>query len=322
MWRLLENPKAQIPKPKSHVFDLVEAGAGNGQLARDILDAAQRADPDFYSAIRLHLVERSPAARASQASMLGPHVARLHHSSEHLPRQIRGVIFANELLDALPTHAVRMTGDGLREVFVGRDADRFVEVLQTPSTSRIADYLTGTRSALRPGWRAEVNLSAVDWTQSAAHALSQGFLLIVDYGHHDTELYDASHASGTLTVFHRHTTNSPHADGSGGLADVLADPGDCDMTSHVDLSAVTRAAERCGLTTIAQLDQTYFLLGLGLGEMIEESPGAAAADVQRRLALKTLMLPGGLGSTHKVLIFGKDVGTPSLRGCSYRVRLT
>lgn len=305
MWRVLKNPKSRF-------FDLVEAGAGNGQLARDILDAAQRADPDFYSAIQLHLVERSPAARAVQAATLGPHAGRLSDRAQHLPQGIRGVIFANELLDALPTHAVQMTDEGLREVFVGRDGDRFVEVLRGPSTQRIAGYLEGISSALRPGWRAEVNLAAVDWTQAAARALSQGFLVIIDYGHRDAELYGVSHASGTLAVFHRHTTR----------ADCLADPGEYDITSHVDLTAVTRTAEAHGLTTIAQLDQTYFLLGLGLGEMIEERPGAAAADLQRRLALKTLMLPGGLGSTHKVLIFGKDVGKPSLRGCSYRVRLT
>ncbi len=66
---------------------------------------------------------------------------------------------------------------------------------------------------------------------------------------------------------------------------------------------------------LARLDQTYFLLGLGITDL-------DGLSLRQRLALKTLLLPGGLGSTHKVLIFAKGVGTPALKGCSYRVRMT
>ena len=107
-----------VRRSSDPAFDLVEAGAGSGRLARDILDAAQRNDPEFYAAIRLSLVEQSPAARAAQVETLGPHAALLAHSSAALPEHVDGVIFANELLDALPTHAVVMTDSGLREVFV------------------------------------------------------------------------------------------------------------------------------------------------------------------------------------------------------------
>ena len=73
-------------------------------------------------------------------------------------------------------------------------------------------------------------------------------------------------------------------------------------------ATLRRARGRTGL------DQTYFLMGL--------AADLESADLKTRLALKTLMLPGGLGSSHKVLILGKDVGSPSLAGCSYRVRVT
>ena len=113
MWQILQSGSDEnasggfltaMRKPPDP-FDLVEAGAGNGRLARDILDAAQKDDPEFYSAIRLSLVEQSPAARAAQAETLGPHAALLSHSSSALPDEIHGVIYANELLDALPTHS-------------------------------------------------------------------------------------------------------------------------------------------------------------------------------------------------------------------------
>jgi SAM-dependent MidA family methyltransferase len=130
-------------------------------------------------------------------------------------------------------------------------------------------------------------------------------MVVIDYGHEETELYGGSHGSGTLTSFKQHTQ----------LADFLQSPGECDITAHVDLTAVTRAAERGGLDVLGRLDQTYFMLGLGIADLENMS-------LPQRLAMKTLLLPGGLGSTHKVLIFGRDVGKPALKGCSYRVRMT
>ncbi len=303
MWRALSCPPA---------FDLVEAGAGNGRLARDVLDGAHRADPEFYSTIRLSLVEQSATARTVHSESLGPHAALLSHSSPVLPEEIEGVIFANELLDALPTHAVAMTDTGLREIFVGL-ADgpeparhvEFVEHFEELSTPRIAEYLSRAGAVMHQGARAEVNLSAEDWIARAAQSVRRGFMLLIDYGHDEGELYSGSHATGTLTSFRRHVQT----------ADLLQQPGECDLTAHVDLSAVTRAAERAGLDVLGRLDQTYFLIGLGAAE-IDGLP------LKQRLALKTLLLPGGLGSTHKVLMFGKQVGRPALKGLSYRVRMT
>ena len=99
------------------------------------------------------------------------------------------------------------------------------------------------------------------------------------------------------------------------MADFLNDPGERDITAHVDLTALTYTAERAGLDVLGRLDQTYFLLGLGVADL-------ESATLQHRLAVKTLLMPGGLGSTHKVLIFGRNVGKPALKGCSYGERIT
>jgi SAM-dependent MidA family methyltransferase len=152
-----------------------------------------------------------------------------------------------------------------------------------------------------------VNLAAEDWVKAAARSLRTGFLVLIDYGHEEAELYGASHSSGTLMMFKQHTTEF--------AVSLSREPGSSDITAHVDLSAVRRAAEHEGMQLVARLDQTYFMMGLGLDELPEMA-------LKRRLALKTLMLPGGLGSTHKVLIFGKDVGAPRLRGVAYGERLT
>src|SRR5262249_24334444 len=170
MWRLL--PESSIPGPPGAAFDLVEAGAGNGRLARDVLDAAERSDPDFYAAIRLSLVEKSGSARAAQLETLGRHGHLLVHSEATLPSQVRGLIFANELLDALPTHAVAMTASGLREVFIDHRDGRFVECVRDLSSPRLAEYLARAGATLGKGWRAEVNLAAEEWIGNAARALS------------------------------------------------------------------------------------------------------------------------------------------------------
>lgn len=318
MWRLLQ---AHSPQPTARSFDLVEAGAGNGRLSRDVLDAAERGDPEFYASIRLSLVEQSPPARAAQVATLGRHAPLLCHGASTLSGlsgllgRVHGVIFANELLDALPTHAVAMTANGLREVFVDCRDGLFVECLGDLTTPRIAKYLARAGAALNQGGRAEVNLAAEDWIETAAHALDKGFLLIIDYGHEEAELYGESHATGTLATFKDHTSAQP-------FRAVRQDPGTYDITAHVDLTAVTKAAERHGMRTLGRLDQTYFMLGLGMDEIMSSGGGFEPAVLHRRLALKTLMLPGGLGSTHKVLIFGKGVGAPRLRCLAYRERLT
>jgi SAM-dependent MidA family methyltransferase len=302
---------------RSPTFDLVEAAAGDGRLARDVLDALEKRSRPVYDVLRLHLVDASSTARAVQPLTLGRHAKRLVASSDTLPERVTGVIFANELLDALPCHAVTMTSAGLRETMVaveGVDGGELVERDGPPSTPALAAYLERAGVRLESGWRAEINLRAVEWVREAARRLVHGFLILIDYGHEAVELYSSTHSAGTRASHSRHVS---------GTADSrpawLIRPGEVDITAHVDLTTIRRAAEAEGLTTIAILDQTYFLLGLGLAD---DEDLWGDGNVKRRLALKTLVLPGGLGSTLKVLIFGRGVGTPSLLGCSYGTRLT
>jgi SAM-dependent MidA family methyltransferase len=298
------------------LFDLVEAGAGNGRLSADILRAVRRRDAAVYERLRLYLVEASAAARAAQRDVLGEVADKLVESSSDIP-SFEGVLVANELLDALPVHQVVMRADGLREVYVAArrpaTGDWELTTAEGPlSTPELARYLDRLKITLEPGWRAEINLRAVEWMRSAARRLRRGFLIVIDYGHPAYELYSPTHSAGTLTTFAAHTMA-----GGERPADApawLEDAGDRDITAHVDFSSVQAAATAEGLTSLGFLDQTYFVMGLAADL---DSP-----DLKTRLALKTLMLPGGLGSSHKVLILGKEVGSPALAGCSYRVRVT
>src|SRR5437868_12072504 len=97
--RAEQAPPLRVGTDLGRPFDLVEAGAGNGRLSADILRAARQHHPDFYDAIRLHLVEASPAASAAQPATLGDVADRLASSGPGLPESFEGVLIANELLD-------------------------------------------------------------------------------------------------------------------------------------------------------------------------------------------------------------------------------
>jgi SAM-dependent MidA family methyltransferase len=299
-------------------FDLVEAGAGDGRLSADIVRAIRRADPALYDSLRLHLVEASATARAAHHDTLGEVADRLVASGAALPDAFQGVLVANELLDAMPVHQIVMGPEGLRERYVGRRSQpgaatcQLTTVEGRASTPALQEYLDALGIALEPGWRAEINLAAVDWIRRAARSLRRGFIILIDYGHEARDLYSASHSAGTLTSFSGHraagadTANAPPW---------LLDPGERDITAHVDFTSVRAAAEAAGLTTIALLDQTYFLISL-----LDGLPNPHS--VIRNPQFKTLIVPGGLGSTMKVLILGKGVGTPALKGTSFSRRAT
>jgi len=286
-------------------------------------------DRAIYESARLHLVEASAEARAAQRSTLGDLGARLASSGAVLPPSFEGVLLANELIDAMPVHQVVMDEDVLREVYVAArltaDGWRLTTVEGPLSTPRLAEYLDALGVTLQPGWRAEINLDAVDWIRDAARRLRRGFIILIDYGHDARELYSASHSTGTLTTFSAHVSAGAESD----APPWLLDAGRRDITAHVDFTSVRAAAEAEGMLTIGFLDQTYFLMGLL--PLLDHPPPSAVpstgawsserADGRNR-QLKTLLLPGGLGSTHKVLILGKNVGAPALLGCPYRLRVT
>jgi len=218
----------------------------------------------------------------------------------------------------MPVHQVMMTTEGLREVYV-TDTDTPMTVLGAPSTPRLEQYFDALNVVLQPGWIAEVNLNAVDWIRAAARRLQRGFMMLIDYGHQARELYSVTHSGGTLTSFRAHQSSGAEAT----TPAWLQNPGQHDITAHVDFTSIRSAAEAEGMTTIAFLDQTYFLLGLLQTDQSLDPQSAVNSQSQlRNPQLRSLIMPGGLGSTMKVLLLGKGVGTPALSGCSFSTRAT
>jgi len=300
-------------------MDLVEAGAGNGRLSADILRATRERHSGIFDGLRLHLVEASPAALAAQRQTLGEAADHLTSSGSALPASFEGVLLANELLDAMPVHQVVSRKGQLYEVYVDVCRGELVSVEGPPSTSDLASYLARVSVTLEDDCHAEINLRAVNWVADVASRLRRGFVILIDYGHEARQLYSVTHASGTLTTFTRHSASA--AGPVGGRPPWLERPGEQDLTAHVDFTGLRMAAEGAGLTTLGFLDQTYFLMALLDPDAFERS-GESSAQLRRGLALKTLIQPGGLGSTMKVIVFAKGVGKPTIRGCSGQVRVT
>ncbi len=290
-------------------FTLADAGASDGRLSQAMLAGLERFSPHIAARTRLLLVERSAVARQAQSRVLSPWPD--HAScSEELPDTLHGVIVANELLDAMPVHQVVMTTDGLREVYVDVAGDRFISRQGPLSSDAVARQLSSVGVVLTPGAHAEVSITAIDWVRTAARRLVRGFLIVIDYGDEAATLYSEARAMGTLSTY----TGHQHMGGEES-APWLAHPGEQDITAHVDFSSVRAAAEAEGCITLGLMDQTYFLMALA-------HPLLDSFDQSERQAFRSLILPGGLGSTMKVLVLARNVGTPTLLGCSGASRLT
>jgi SAM-dependent MidA family methyltransferase len=300
MWELLGSPRP---------FAVVEAGAGVGRLASHILDFAARELPAFYAALEYAAVERSAARRAIHPERLAVHAAAGHASTAaEVPHAIpAGCIFSNELLDAFPTHRVVIENGALREIHVGIEGEKFVEILREPSTQKIEEYFREQGIALQEGRQGEACLEACQWIENAGSALQRGFLMTIDYGHEAPALYDERHNRGTLLAYRDH----------GITENLLEAPGAQDLTSHVNFTAVDMCGRRAGLARTGLVTQSQFLVALGRANEFADlyEPGQTEVEKLRaRLLLKNLIHPEGLGEKFQVLIQLKGIVAPRLTG--------
>jgi SAM-dependent MidA family methyltransferase len=292
----------QLSHGEERTVDLVEAGAGNGRLMRDVLDALAADSPDEYKRVRVHLVERSARARSDHRHVLGPHAGRLVASTEALPGHFHGVLFANELLDAFPVHVLTRRGAELREIFVAEDGGRLIEREDAISSDAVRASVEMSGARIPPGARVEVSPAAAAWIREVGSRLDRGFAILIDYGDDAIALRSAARPDGTLRAFREHRVSSNWLD----------EPGEQDLTAHVDFTAVERAAKDAGLRLMSRMEQAKYLLALGAIERLERRTATLPPNeaLRWRLAAKTLLVPGTVGWTHSVLIFERMQSDP------------
>lgn len=260
-------------------FDVIEPGAGRGLLAASVWRYALALDEAWADALRYTLVDRaapdSPLHVAREARLAAElaaipapsgavrWAASLAEAASDGP--ITGCVVSNELVDALPVHRVEARGGRLAEVYVALEpqSGRLVEQVAAPSSERVADYLERYSVPWRDfpdGWRAEVCPAAEDWMREVAGILGDGFTLTLDYGASARRLYTRDRRHGTLMVYTRHRLSERP----------LANPGQQDLTAHVNFSALARVGATAGLWVARYTTQAALLSALGVREQAEQ----------------------------------------------------
>jgi SAM-dependent MidA family methyltransferase len=273
-------------------FTVAEVGPGEGGFAAAVLGAAAG---DFGAALRYRLVERVPALQERQRELLDGHEVSWSSSVTELPHAEHGVVFANEVLDNLPVHLVERRDGGLLEVCVDLAGDRLVETLRPPAGDELSDWLQRAGAEVPDGHRFEVTMAAESFVRHCGATFGRGALVLVDYGAESGEL--ALRPRGTLVAY----------SGAGASEDVLARPGEQDVTAHANWTIVRRTCEEVGLDVVGPTPQREVLLSLGareLGESLRAEHSRAAGEgrgadavraLSRRSSLGALLDPGGLG---------------------------
>ena len=305
IWERLDRPAP---------FDVQEHGAGTGALAEAILRRLERARPELLAVLRYVPIEID----ARRLEAFGERLTAAGFTDRIAPpgeeRPFTGVVLANEVLDALPVHRVGVRDGSLAERFVALDADgQLVDAWGRPSSPALGERLRGDGVQLAEGQSAEICLAMDGWIAGAVQSLERGLLLLIDYGAHAGELYDAARRpQGTVRAVVRHQVSS----------DLYDHIGRQDLTAHVDLTALVAAAKAVGLAPVGESSQAEFLIGNGsealLHEVQADPATTLAAYVELRSALMRLIDPAGMGA-FRVMALGRGwPAGPPLAGFAYR----
>jgi SAM-dependent MidA family methyltransferase len=279
--------------------DVVELGAGSGRLAIDLLGELARIDalPRRYRILEVS-AELAARQRTAIAAAIPQLAGRVEWLSD-IPHGLRGVVLANEVFDALPVHVVRWQGGAILERGVAFDGARLVWETRPSAHPGLVAAARRLPIPADEDYTSEIGLAAPALVQSLGAALDCGALLFFDYGFPRAEYYHPQRTMGTLRAHYRH-----HA-----LDDPFHWPGLCDLTAHVDFSALAEAGSAAGLTLAGYTSQANFLVNAGIAERIA-SPDTGTARLVESNAVQRLVSPAEMGELFKVIAFTRGIDLP------------
>jgi SAM-dependent MidA family methyltransferase len=272
---------------------IVEAGAHDGKLAADILNWLRAHRPKLFDQIEYGIVEPSARRQKWQSETLknfAPRIRWFSGFNDPTIQRFNGIIFSNELLDAFPVHRYGWDAKDKRwfEWGVAVDSDKFIWEKIQDSEFKIQD--SALESVLPDSYTIETSPAAENWWRKAAGVLARGKLLAIDYGFTADEMFSPARTRGTLRAYFRHHV----------IDDLLANPGDQDITAHVNFSAIRKAGEDAGLKTDFFDSQTKFLVEILATAEKNNSFGEWSAKQTRQF--QTLTHPEHLGRAFRVLV--------------------
>lgn len=277
--------------------EVLELGAGSGKLAADLLAAldAMGKLPSRYA-----VLDVSPDLRERQRVTLAervPHLVSRVAWLDALPGRIGGVVLMNEVLDAIPCALVARVSGGWQERGVRCDGER-IALADRPLVAGALRELAEERFPPQVDYASELNPAAEALVETLARRLECGALLAIDYGFPRHEYYHPQRAQGTLMAHYRHRA----------LTDPLAWPGLCDVTAHVDFTAMAEAGVRAGLRVAGFASQAAFLLGCGLLDRLAAVGAPESLQyIRAAAAVQRLTSPSEMGELFKVLALARGV---------------
>jgi SAM-dependent MidA family methyltransferase len=292
--------------------DVLELGAGLGTMAADMLLELAALDclPGRYRILEVSadLAERQRARIARLPAELAQRVEWLDRWPE---RVMRGVVLANEVLDAMPVERFVLRGppgaQRVRALGVSAMDDGFQwhETAAAPELEHAVATLLDTLPAPLPdGYVSEVCLAFQPWIASLAAQLEQGVALLIDYGLPRAHLYHPQRSAGTLRCHFRHRAHD----------NPFVNVGLQDITAWVDFTRVAEAADSAGLEVLGFATQAAFLIGAGMESLLSTEMELASEDLPRQARLggeaRRLMMPGEMGEVFKVIALGRGYDAP------------
>jgi SAM-dependent MidA family methyltransferase len=312
--------------------DILEFGAGTGRMAATVLQALAEAGvlPDRYFILEVSadLAQRQRERLQELPPTLRDRVVWLDRLPE---RPIRGVILANEVLDALPCHRFTLRAGEVRELGVAldaagerqrssglhapgerdwgadtssdsRDAQSFVESDATPGAALAAACHALMRELPQPlpdGYTSEVCLRVNPWITSVGECLERGVLLLFDYGLPRAHFYHPQRVTGTLRCHFKQRVHD----------DPYISVGVQDITAWVDFTRVAEAAVDSGLDVLGFATQAAFLLAMGIEQFTAEASDTVE-HAKRAGEARRLLMPGEMGEAFKVMALARGYDLP------------
>ncbi|MCP3848994.1 MAG: SAM-dependent methyltransferase [Gammaproteobacteria bacterium] len=305
---------------------ILEVGAGSGVMAVELLLELEKQSrlPAQYLILELSADLRERQQQAINTHL--PHIYERCHWLDCLPEKpFRGIVIANELLDAMPVHLLKFEQDSILERYVSLDeTGEFIwtdDKPENPHLQQFAETIQALHKSLahlndKPGgnYTTEVNLQAVDWIKSIADRLESGAILLVDYGYTQQEYYHPQRSMGTLMCHYLHHRHE----------DPFYLPGLQDITAHIDFSHIARAATESGLELCGFTTQAHFLMAGGLVELTKDlDPEDVLNFAETARQIKMLTLPEEMGELFKVILLakGNKLSLPAFQFQNFQNRL-
>ncbi|WP_284036032.1 SAM-dependent methyltransferase [Neobacillus sp. 114] len=278
-----------------------EIGAGNGRFAHAFLQEWQES---IKRPLHYVIVETSPYHRRLQQNLLNQYPSVIQVEDITAIKDFEGMIFSNELFDALPVHVIEKINGELLEVMVGIQNEGFVEQRVPLTNPAILQFLQESGLELKERQRIEVPLAMKVMLGSIATAIKKGLIVTADYGYTNEEWMHPARSTGSLRGFFQHQMYD----------NILANPGAMDITTHIHFDYLIEKGRQLALEFVTMLRQDEFLLKAGILQELENhyDPNPFSEVSKRNRAIRSLIMPGGMSSYFHIVIQEKGMETQDI----------